>query len=60
MCSDTTFMGGDFYLRIVSKLPVEMSTPIGTVLELRSHVNLPCLVNMAYVIIFYLALHDEQ
>ncbi len=30
-----------------SKSPAEVSTPIGAVLELRSHANLLCLVNLA-------------
>ncbi len=36
-----------FNLRIVSKSPAEISMPIGAVLELRSHANLPRLVNLA-------------
>ncbi len=36
-----------FNLHVVSKSPAEISTPIGTVLELRSRANLPCLVKLA-------------
>ncbi len=32
---------------VVSKSSAEISTPIGAVLELRSHANLPCLVKLA-------------
>ncbi len=43
-----------FNFRIVSKSPAEISTPIGTVLELRSRANLPCLVKLAPSQIFML------
>ncbi len=36
-----------FTVRIVSKSPAKFSTPIGAFMELRSNVNLPCLVNLA-------------
>ncbi len=36
-----------FHLRVVSKSPAEISTPIGAVLELCSRANLPCLVKLA-------------
>ncbi len=36
-----------FNLRVVSKSPADISTPIAAVLELRSHANLPCLVKLA-------------
>ncbi len=36
-----------FNLNVVSKSPTEISMPIGTLLELCSHPNLPCLVKLA-------------
>ncbi len=40
-----------FNLRVVSKSPAEISTPIGAVLELQSRTNLPCLVKLALNIV---------
>ncbi len=37
-----------FNLRVVSKSPTEISTPIGAVLELCSRANLPCFVKLAH------------
>ncbi len=36
-----------FNLRIVSSSPAELSTPLGAFMELQSHANLLCLVNLA-------------
>ncbi len=40
-----------FNLRVVSKSPAEISTPIGAVLELCSRANLPCLVKLSLVLL---------
>ncbi len=39
-----------FHFCVVSKSPAEISTPIGAVLELLSHANLPCLVKWPMVV----------
>ncbi len=36
-----------FNVHLVSKPPAEFSSSIGTIMELRSNANLPCLVNLA-------------
>ncbi len=39
---------------IVSKSHAEFSPPIGALIELRSNVNLPCLVNLALDVLVYM------
>ncbi len=40
-----------FHLHIVSKSPAEIYMPISVVLELRSLLNLPCVVKLAIMLI---------